>query len=320
MSEPIESTDPTDEARSAAALGVAYTTGAFVLWGLAPIYWKAIAEVAATEVLAHRVIWSGLLLLGYLGFQRRLGGVGRLARSPRAAATLALTTVLISFNWGLYIWAVMIGRIVETSLGYFINPLVNVLFGMLFLGERLRRAQWLSIGLATAGVVLLVVRVGTLPWVSLALAISFALYALLRKQVDARPEEGLALETWLVAPLALGYLLTLAGRGELGWGRSLGLDLLLAGTGLLTTIPLVWFTHGARRLPLSTVGILQYIAPTMQFLLAVFVYREPFDRDRLASFGLIWLALALFTWDLQRAMRRPSPPRSQEVTAATDPT
>lgn len=289
---------------SATRSGILYAAAAYLAWGLSPIYWKLLAGVGAVEILAHRIVWSALLLAVWMAALRRGGEVRAAFRSPRVLATLAATTVLIAVNWGTYIWAVNASRLVEASLGYYVNPLVTVLLALVVLGERLSRARWAALALAGAGVVTLAVEVGRPPWVALVLAFSFAFYSLLRKTVRAEPETGLFVETLLLAPLAAGYLgwLEAAGRGALGHTGT-GTFLLLAGAGVVTTVPLVWFTRGARRLPLATVGFLQYLSPTMQFLLGVFVYREPFDSGKLMAFLVIWAALVLFTWDTWRQAR-----------------
>ena len=290
------------EARSEATVGLLYTTAAFVSWGLAPLFWRLLYHVPAFELLAHRVIWSGVLMFVILAVQGRLGSLVPLLRKPRTALLMLASTALITINWYFFIWSINNDRILDASLGYYINPLISVVLGMLFLGERLRRAQWISVSLAAVGVLVLTLGHGHLPWISLALAGSFGLYGLVRKVVAAGPEQGLALETWLLSPVLIFYLLRLD-QGALG-RLGLGTDLLLLATGLMTAIPLLWFTHGAKRLPLSTVGLLQYLAPTGQFLLAVFVYGEPFPALRFTAFLFIWTALAIFTWDTRRSWGR----------------
>ena len=292
-------TDPSIS-RSETRAGFLYAVAGFLLWGLSPIFWKMLAGVPAQEQLAHRVLWCALLITVILLLQRRLRDCFAVISEKRTLLILLATTVLIGSNWFLYIWSVATDRILHASLGYFINPLVNVLLGMLFLGESLRPKQKISVAIAAVGVLIMTVRLGSLPWISLALAATFGLYGLLRKTVKAGPEQGLFLETWMLAPLAGFYLAQVhAEPGAGAWGSSgLTLNLLLIGTGIITATPLLWFTHGARRLALSTVGILQYIAPTCQFLLAVLVYGEPFDAVRGVAFVFIWTALALFTYDL----------------------
>jgi len=283
--------------------GLAYAGSGFLVWGLSPIFWKLLGHVPAMHLLAHRVIWCGLLM-ALLLLLRRDAGLFAALRRPRTAIALVFSTLLIGTNWFAYIYSMVNDQILQASLGYFINPLVSVLFGVLFLREELRPRQRLAVAIAAVGVGILTWRLGELPWISLFLAVSFGLYGLVRKTVDATPEQGLALETWLLAPLALLFLTRAhhAGDGHLGM-HGISTDLLLLTTGLMTATPLLLFTHGARRLPLSTIGIMQYIAPTCQFLLAVLVYREPFDLVQLTAFLFIWVALAIFTLDLRRQVR-----------------
>ncbi len=287
------------------AVGLIYTAAAFLLWGLLPIFWKAVGHVPAPELLAHRIFWSAVIMALLLYRQRRWGSLRQLLKRRRTVLTLLATTALIGGNWFIYIWAMLSEQILEASLGYFINPLVSVLLGLMVLGERLRPWQVVSIGLATVGVVILTVHVGALPWLGLWLAFSFGLYGLLRKTIAASPEEGLAVETWLLSPFMLGYLLHLAATGQGAFGRiGPGTTVLLILTGVVTATPLIWFTHGARRLPLATVGILQYLAPTGQFLLAVGVYGEPFEALHLLAFTFIWTALIIFSVELRVHWRR----------------
>lgn len=296
--------------------GLAYAIAAFLWWGLSPIYWKLLDHVSASELLAHRVVWLCALLAVLLAARGRLAELVAAVRSRRVMLTLLVTTGLIAVNWFTFIWAVNSERTLEASLGYFINPLVSVLLGLVVLRERLSRAQGLALGLAAAGVALLTARVGQVPWAALTLAFSFGFYGLLRKTVDAGPTVGLLVETLLLSPLALVYLIRLQASGGGAFGTiSPATDGLIAVSGVVTALPLLWFTHGARRLPLSTIGFLQYLAPTVQFLLAVFAFREPFTPAHLAAFGLIWAALAVFSVDAReryRASRRVPEPASGE--------
>jgi len=269
---------------------------AFITWGLIPGYWKLMREVPATEILAHRYVWTFVFLAGLLMWQRRWGEVGANARSPRALGFCVLSGCTISINWFLFIWAVNVGRIIETSLGYFMTPLVNVLFGALFLGERLTRIQFASVMLALLGVLNLTFGYGQLPWVALLLCVSFGVYGLFRKQSGTAAIPGLFFETILIAPIALTYLLLLRSHHQLVFGAGRPwLTLLLLTTGVVTAVPLVWFGYAAQHLRLTTLGFLQYLSPTCSFFLGVFVYHEPFRRAHLITFGLIWLALVLFT-------------------------
>jgi chloramphenicol-sensitive protein RarD len=290
-----------------ALVGLAYALAAYLAWGVSPIYFKALARVPPLEILAHRVIWSILLLAGLLAASRRLGPLRRVLADRRQIALLAGTATLLSVNWFIYIWAVNAGRLLEASLGYFVNPLVNVLLGVLFLGERLSVPQRWAVALASAGVGVLLLRLGTFPWVSLSLALSFGLYGLLRKRAAIGALEGLLVETAWLAPAALVFLLHLGASGNGAFGSGPSTTALLVAAGAVTGIPLLWFNHGVARLRLSTIGLVQYLAPTTQFLLAVLAYREPFGSAHAAAFGFIWASLAVYSADaLSRARRAPA--------------
>jgi chloramphenicol-sensitive protein RarD len=284
------------------ARGLAATAGAFAFWGFIPLYWKLVAHLPATEVLAHRIAWSLPWLVLLLALRHRGPELRRVLGSPRERRILLASTLMITANWLTFLWAVGHDRVLDSSLGYYINPLVSVFLGFVFLGERLRRVQWLAVLLATAGVAILTARHG-LPWVSLVLAFSFGLYGLLRKVVDAPPMVGLLVEIGLVTPVCVGYLLWLAARGEGALARGdVAVGLLLAASGPVTVVPLLMFADGIRKLTLATVGFLQYVTPTGHFVLAVAVFGEPFDATHLAAFGCIWIALGLYTFDLQRRL------------------
>ncbi len=276
--------------------GIAAALGAFMLWGLVPVFFKQLASVPALEIIAHRVLWSLLLLGGVLVVRRRLGATLAAAHDRRILARVALAAALIILNWLTFVWAVNVDRVLETSLGYFITPLVSVLLAVVVLGERLRPRQWLAVALAVLGVVLEGWRSGGLPWVSLVLAGSFGLYGLLRKQLPLDAMGGLLLETACAAPLALLYLIWLGEAGQ--FGGSVTIDALLVASGAVTAIPLLLFAVGARRLPLATLGFLQYIAPSLTFLIAIFYYGEAMDLSRLLAFFAIWAGLAIYTVDL----------------------
>ncbi|HOX25288.1 MAG TPA: EamA family transporter RarD [Candidatus Krumholzibacteria bacterium] len=287
--------------------GVWYGLAAYVWWGLCPIYFKAVAHVPPGEILAHRIVWSLVLLVLLLGRRGDLATAWRTVRDRRTLAVLAATTVLVAGNWFAFIYAIANDRLLEASLGYFVNPLVNVLLGLVCLRERLRRLQWASLALAAAGVAVMSLRLGGLPAISLFLAFSFGFYGLLRKVTPVGGVVGLAVETALLAPAALAAFWLWHGRGALVFGHlDRRTDLLLAASGLVTALPLVWFANSARRLRYATLGFLQYASPTGQFLLAVLVYGEPFSETQLASFALIWCALGLFSVDALRASRRPA--------------
>lgn len=286
-------------------VGVFYGLAAYGWWGFAVIYFKAIDHVEPSEVLAHRILWSALLLSGLLLLRGGWREAAHSLRSPRTLCALSLSTILIALNWFTFIWAVDQGRVLEASLGYFINPLVTVALGVIFLGERLRPAQVLALLLSALAVVWLTVQEGRLPGISLILAFSFSFYGLLRKQVAADALTGLSVETLLLVPLAGFWLLHLSGRGELSFGAlDRPTDLLLIAGGAVTALPLLWFANAARRLPYSTVGFLQYIAPSLQFVLAVLFFGELLGWNRLLAFGLIWSALAVFSWDALVQSRR----------------
>ncbi|MDA8016221.1 MAG: EamA family transporter RarD [Thermoanaerobaculia bacterium] len=311
------SVSPADKSVTDAArehrLGLAFTVAAFSFWGLIPIFWKLLVEVPAEQQLAHRIFWCAILMTVLLAVRGKMSGLGTVLSQPKTILALVLSTAMIGTNWFIFLYSIATDQLLQTSLGYFINPLVSVFLGLIFLREHLRTAQWMACGLAAVGVGVMTWQLGSLPWISLALAFSFGLYGLLRKTVPAGPEEGLALETWILGPIAALYLVQRAALGEpvlLGFGGGTAVALLL--TGVVTALPLLWFTHGARRLPLSTVGMLQYIAPTFQGLLAVFAFGEPFDSGRLVAFAFIWAGLAIFTIDVQRSRRR----RRRELEAA----
>jgi len=289
---------------------------AYTMWGLVPIYWKLLKHVPAIQVLGHRIVWSLAVLVILVAAMRRRG----LANvSPRVVGLYAIAGGLIATNWFLYIYAVNAGFIVETSLGYYITPLVNVLFGVVFFHERMRPAQWLSIALATAGVVELTYAYGSLPWIAFGLAASFGTYGLAKKKAPLDPLEGLTLETAILAPLAILYLTMLHRSGEGAFLRTGATsDALMIGGGLVTTVPLLLFAAAVRTVPLSVIGILQYIGPTLQFLLGVFVYGEPFSRTQLVGFSIVWTALAVYAGDSLRARRAaPAPDDTRNPAGAS---
>ncbi len=287
------------------SIGLAAAIGAFACWGLAPIYFKFLGRVDADEIIGHRVLWS-VAFLGLVLLVRHGRGVIAHARiRPRTLAALSVSGLLIVVNWLIFVYAVNTDRVLSTSLGYFINPLVSVLFGLLIFRERMAPIQAIAVGIAAVGTLYMTIRVGQFPWIALGLALSFALYSVVRKITDVGPMVGLFWETLLVAPLAIIWLIVLSGQARLAFSPDQpALALLLAGTGLVTLVPLLLFAAGVRRLPLSTIGILQYLAPSLTFLLAVFVYDEPFSVDHAITFGCIWLALLLFSWAGWHRLRR----------------
>lgn len=292
--------------------GIAYATLAFVVWGLFPLYFRQIASVPPLEVVLHRSVWSMLFVVGVLALMRGFGWMRELAEHPRRLLLFAVSALLLSVNWLLYVFSIQSGQVVEASLGYFINPIVNVLLGVLVLHERLNKVQWTAVALAAAGVLWLTVLNGRLPWIALVLALSFGLYGLIRKTATLGALEGLALETLLLAPVAVPLLAwwTLRGSGAMAQG-DLAVDVWLLIGGPLTALPLLLFAAGARRLSLATVGLVQYVSPTIQLALGVWVFHEPFDRARLFGFGFIWAALALYSADGWRRSRRVSEPPPQ---------
>ncbi len=287
--------------------GLWIALASFVLWGLMPLYWHLLKAVPSLQIVVHRIVWSALLVVVYLVWKQGRGWLRAALAKPRVAWMLALSGVLIAFNWGLYIWAVNAGHVLESSLGYFINPLLNVLIGTVFLRERLSRMQWVSVAIATASVLWLTFNYGSFPWIAMALAASFAMYGLIRKLAAVDSIPGLGVESVYLFVPALAVLLWGEANGLGGFldGWGLGLDLLLILGGALTALPLIGFAYAVRRVPLSVVGVMQYIAPTLQFLLGVFVFHEAFDRDRAIGFTGIWIALAIFAADgLLRSRRQ----------------
>ena len=287
--------------------GLWMAVGSFVLWGLMPLYWHLLKVVPSLQIVAHRVIWSTLLVVAWLLWTQGPGWLRAALARPRAAWMLALSGLLIAINWSLYVWAVNAGHVVESSLGYFINPLLNVLLGVVLLHERLSRAQWVSVALAAAGVAWLTFQFGQPPWIAISLALTFALYGLLRKLLSIDAVAGLGVESVYLFVPALVALVWIEVHGQGGffnaWGS--GVDALLVFGGALTALPLIGFAYAVRRVRLSTVGLIQYIAPTLQFLTGVFFFHEAFDHRRLVGFAFIWVALAIFAADgLWRARQR----------------
>lgn len=289
--------------------GILYGIGAYALWGFFPIYWKFLHDVPAEQVIGHRIGWSFILLLAYIVLAGQWKEFRSVAFKWRTIGIYSIAAVLLSFNWFIYVWGVNAGFIVETSLGYFINPLLSVLLGVLFLRERLRPWQWVPVGLAALGVGYLTFAYGRLPWIALSLAFTFGFYGFVKKLSPLGSLYGLTLETGIVFPVALAYL---AFVGVTGSGAFLHdgalVDILLIGAGVVTTIPLLMFASAAKQIPLTVVGLLQYIAPTLQFLIGVLVYKEPFDRSRFIGFGIVWVALIIFAVENYLANRVPIPP------------
>jgi len=287
---------------------------AFTTWGLIPVYWKLLKDVPASEILAHRFVWTSAFLIGLLSWRRRWPEVKKTLQSRRATLYCLSSGAAVAVNWFFFIYAVNIGRIIETSLGYFMLPLVNVFFGAVFLRERLTRLQLASVALATIAVLYLTFGYGYFPWIAVALCTTFGLYGLLRKKSGTAAIPGLFLETALLVPIAIGYLFLLKANGTLIFDRGGWLlSILLASTGIVTAVPLFWFGFAARHLRLTTIGFLQYLSPTGSFFLGVFLYHEPFTRGYLITFVLIWIALVVFTGE---AVMRWRSARVREVAAA----
>jgi chloramphenicol-sensitive protein RarD len=290
--------------RTPARRGAAYGAGAYLLWGLFPLYWPRLEPSSSLEVLAHRVLWSLVVVGLLLGLTRRTANLRAVLADRGLVIRLAVAAVVVAVNWGAYIYGVTSGQVVETSLGYFVNPIVTVLLAVLVLGERLRPVQWAALGVAFLAVVVLSVENGRPPWIALLLAFSFAAYGLIKKTAAVGAVEGLAVETAVLLPLAAGYVGYLVATGASTFGtEGAGHAGMLASTGLVTAVPLLLFASAATRVPLTTLGLLQYLAPTLQFLIGVLVLGEPLPPVKLAGFVLVWFALAMFTADLVRHRR-----------------
>ena len=319
-SHPSPSTSPVEETTDVSARerrGIAYGLAAYGLWGVVPLFWPLVARAGSIEILAHRVVWSFVISVVLVAVTVRRGFWTRMA-NRRTLLLLGSAAAIVSVNWGTYIWSVNHGHVVETALGYYINPILSILLGVVVLRERLSALQWVSVGLAAAAVAVLTVEYGALPWIALVLAVSFATYGFVKNRLGAGAVDSLAVESALLTPLALVYLgwLEVTGQGtfgHLGWGFSL----LLVATGLVTLIPLLLFAGAATRLPLSTLGLLQYLAPTLQFVLGITYFGETMSPGRWVGFGLVWLALVVMSADgLLRARRNRSVVRRPEAEPA----
>lgn len=285
--------------------GIYYAIAAFVMWGLVPVYFKAVDDVPAFEVLAHRVVWSVVFLGLFLFVKGKLSELTTLKNSPKILLSLGLSALVISINWLVFIWAVSEQRIVETTLGYFINPLINIVFGFFLFSERLRFLQWIAVAIATMAVLYQIILIGELPWVALTLATSFSIYSVLRKKIPIDSITGLLVETLWLFPMALVYMIWVSSQNNFVLlNGSTDTQMLLLAAGLVTSLPLIAFAAGARRLSLTMVGLLQYIGPSIAFLIAVFYYNEPMDENRLITFVMIWIALAIFSVEGLLVQRR----------------
>ncbi len=288
--------------------GISYGIGAYALWGLFPLYWKQLHEVDALQVIGHRIGWSFVLLIVYIVATKQWKSFRSGAFDRKTIGVYSIAAVLLSLNWLIYVWGVNSGFIVETSLGYFINPLLSVLLGVIFLRERLRPLQWAPVGIAALGVAYLTFVYGRLPWIALSLAFSFGFYGFVKKLSPLGSLYGLTLETGILFPVALIYLAFVGSTGTGAFLHEGGrVDLFLIGSGVATTIPLLMFASAAKQIPLSIVGMLQYIAPTLQFLIGILVYKEPFDQAHFIGFGIVWLALIIFAVESYFSNRVPRP-------------
>jgi chloramphenicol-sensitive protein RarD len=283
--------------------GLLFGVSAYIIWGLLPLYWKLVEEVGAYEILAHRGIWSLLICVSLLALRKQLKSAYEMVRSSRTFSLLFLASGLLTINWGVYIWSVTVNRVVEAALGYYITPLINVTFGVLLLREKLRPAQWIAVALAAAGVVILTLGYGSLPWIALVLAISWGSYSLIKKSLNLGALETLSLETLFAFLPNLVFLFIIQGNGSAEFGSTWSISLLLFGAGAATVIPLLLFNGSTTRLPLSTVGLLQYITPTIMFVIGIYVNNEDISTTKVLGFAFIWLALAVLSRDLYRSSR-----------------
>jgi len=283
--------------------GLLFGVSAYIIWGLLPLYWKLVEEAGAYEILAHRGIWSLLICVSLLALRKQLKSAYLMVRSSRTLSLLFLASGLLTINWGVYIWSVTVNRVIEAALGYYITPLINVTFGVLLLREKLRPAQWIAVALAAAGVVILTLGYGSLPWIALVLAISWGSYSLIKKSLNLGALETLSLETLFAFLPNLVFLLIIQGNGSAEFGSTWTISILLFGAGAATVIPLLLFNGSTTRLPLSTVGLLQYITPTIMFFIGIFINDEDISMTKVLGFAFIWLALAVLSRDLYRSSR-----------------
>ncbi|MFH1874471.1 MAG: EamA family transporter RarD [Pseudomonadota bacterium] len=290
--------------------GIPYALASYLLWGLLPIYWKLLKQVPAYEILAHRIVWSTVFILGLLLLQGRWFELKDMFNFKRKI--LFFSPLLLGANWFIYVWAVNASHIVDASLGYFICPLLTVLLGVIFLKERLNLWQIMAVILVLVGVFYSIYQLGSFPWIALSIAITFSLYSLIRKQVKVGPIVGLGWEVLVISPLALGFLLYLAFKGKIFFGNAnLKTNFLLIGTGIITTIPLICYIHAVKKIKLTTMGILQYVAPSCQLVVGVLLYQEKFSKDHLIVFGIIWLAILIYS--LNSILFRTSPVLAKPV-------
>ena len=283
--------------------GLLFGISAYIIWGLLPLYWKLVEEAGAYEILAHRGIWSLLICISLLALRKQLKSAYVMVRSSRTLSLLFLASGLLTINWGVYIWSVTVNRVVEAALGYYITPLINVTFGVLLLREKLRPSQWIAVALAAAGVVILTLGYGSLPWIALTLAISWGSYSLIKKSLNLGALETLSLETLFAFLPNLVFLLIIESNGSAEFGSTWSISILLFGAGTATVVPLLLFNGSTTRLPLSTVGLLQYITPTIMFFIGIYINNEDISTTKVIGFAFIWLALAVLSRDLYRSSR-----------------
>ncbi|MPT48507.1 MAG: EamA family transporter RarD [Sphingobium sp.] len=295
----IAQPDQKDSVRKGFILGIS----CYAMWGLLPLYFKSMSTVSPYEIVAQRVVWSAIFMMMIVLFQGELASLISHMRNRRLMSVLTVTSVLIALNWLIYVWAVANDHILAASLGYFLNPLVNVALGVMVLKEKLRRGQMVAIGFALVGVVILAFSALNTLWISVLLALSFGIYGLLRKMTPVAGTHGLTIETLVLTPFAVVYLLFLGQNGTLHFGDELGVTTLLVLAGVVTSVPLLCFNYAAQRLPLATLGVMQYLAPSIQFLMGVLMYKEPLDDQKLMSFMLIWAGLIIFTHDALKGLR-----------------
>ncbi|SHI83208.1 chloramphenicol-sensitive protein RarD [Geosporobacter subterraneus DSM 17957] len=293
-----------EKMRDSTAIGFAYGIAAYTLWGFLPLYWKQLSEIPPMEILAHRILWSFLFVAAIVYFEGTIHKCKEVFYDRTSIMRIVYATVLISVNWGLYIWAINTNHVVEASMGYYMNPLVVVLLGVLVLKEKLSGYQIISLILAAAGVLIITIQYGQFPWISLNLAVSFGLYGLMKKMIPVGSTVGLAIETAILMPMTLGYILfrQIAGIGALGSVTRIT-TLLLIGSGVATALPLLWFARAARRIPLSSMGFLQYISPSISLVLGVFVFKEQFTTTHFISFGFIWAGLLIYSVSQIKSVR-----------------
>jgi chloramphenicol-sensitive protein RarD len=283
--------------------GLLFGISAYLIWGLLPLYWQLVEEAGAYEILAHRGIWSLLLCVVFLALRKQIKSAYVMVRSSRTLSLLFLASGLLTINWGVYIWSVTVNRVVEAALGYYITPLINVTFGVLLLREKLRPLQWTAVGFAAVGVAILTVGYGALPWIALVLSISWGSYSLIKKSLNLGALETLSVETFFAFLPNLIYLFIIEGNGSAAFGDGLMMSILLFGAGAATVVPLLLFNGSTTRLPLSTVGLLQYITPTIMFFIGIFINNEDISTIKIAGFAFIWIALAFLSRDLYQSSR-----------------